>query len=71
MLSACVAWCVITRPLTGLALAVPIAVVVLIRVRRRGLWSDLGLATALGLGVLQSFRWPTDRQPATGWRCRG
>jgi hypothetical protein len=47
-----VAWCAITRPLTGLVLAVPLGIVVLRRVAQRGLWADLGAAVALGALVL-------------------
>ena len=45
-------WCVLTRPLTGLAYAIPIGLVVLhdvVRVRR---WRDLTFALAAGVAVL-------------------
>ena len=48
----CTGWCVITRPLTGLAYAIPIAVVVLVDVLRGRRWRDLALAVAAGVLVL-------------------
>jgi 4-amino-4-deoxy-L-arabinose transferase-like glycosyltransferase len=51
-LAVSVAWCAITRPLTGLVLVVPIGIVVLRRVSQRGMWKDLGLAMVLGALVL-------------------
>lgn len=47
-----VGWCAITRPLTGVAYAIPIGVVVLRDVVRQRRWADLGAALALGLAVL-------------------
>jgi hypothetical protein len=48
----CTGWCVITRPLTGLAYAIPVGVVVLHDVIRGRLWRELALAIAAGLLVL-------------------
>jgi dolichyl-phosphate-mannose-protein mannosyltransferase len=64
IVAACAGWCVITRPLTGLVFALPVAVVVLGRVRQRGLWTDLGLALALGSGVVAIL--PLANQRTTG-----
>jgi Dolichyl-phosphate-mannose-protein mannosyltransferase len=64
VLAACVGWCVITRPLTGLVLALPVAVVVMRRVWQRGLWTDLGFALALGTGVVAIL--PLANQQTTG-----
>jgi hypothetical protein len=46
------AWCVLTRPLTGLAYAIPMALVVLYDVVRERRWRDLALAVAAGALVL-------------------
>jgi len=51
-LSACVAWCTITRPLTAVAFAAPTAAVVLWRCYTKRTWRDLGLALALGVVIL-------------------
>ena len=51
-LSACAAWGAITRPLTMLAFAIPVAAVVLYDVFRLRLWRDTALATALGIGIV-------------------
>ena len=48
----CTGWCVITRPLTGLAYAIPIAAVVLYDVARGRRWRDFGLSLAAGVMVL-------------------
>jgi hypothetical protein len=48
----CVGWCVITRPLTGLAYAIPVGIVVLNDVVRGRRWRDFGLAIAAGVAVL-------------------
>ena len=45
-------WCAITRPLTGLAFAVPVAIVVLRDVVRQHRWRDLACAAAVGALVL-------------------
>lgn len=45
-------WCVITRPLTGLAYAIPVGLVVCTAVVRERRWRDLGLALAAGMLVL-------------------
>ena len=47
-----IGWGAISRPLTMLALAVPIGVVVIRDVVRLRLWRDLGLAVATGVAVL-------------------
>mgnify|MGYP001577240376 FL=1 len=47
-----IGWGAITRPLTMLAFAVPIGVVVLRDIMRHRLWKDLGVATAIGIAVL-------------------
>ncbi|MBX6331492.1 MAG: glycosyltransferase family 39 protein [Gemmatimonadaceae bacterium] len=52
LLAACVGWGAITRPLSWLLFAIPVAVVVLPRLVRRRAWSDLGWATLVGLGAL-------------------
>ena len=52
LLALAIGWSAITRPLTSLAIAVPIGVVVLLdTVRQRG-WKDLGLAVGVGVAVL-------------------
>ena len=51
-LSACAAWGAITRPLTMLAFAIPVAAVVLYDVVRLRLWRDTMLATALGIVIV-------------------
>jgi 4-amino-4-deoxy-L-arabinose transferase-like glycosyltransferase len=48
----CTGWCVITRPLTGLAYAIPVGIVVLVDVIRQRRWRDLALALAAGCVVL-------------------
>lgn len=48
----CVGWCFLTRPLTGVAYAIPVAIVVLRDVVRLRRWRDLVLATVAGAGVL-------------------
>ena len=52
LLAGCVGWCAITRPFTALAFTLPVAVLVIRRVWQRALWTDLGLALALGTCVL-------------------
>jgi hypothetical protein len=51
-LAACVAWGTITRPLTMVAFAIPVAVVVFRRAYARQSWRDLSLAVALGTVIL-------------------
>jgi hypothetical protein len=64
--AAAVAWCVITRPLTGLALALAaFAVATKIVVRRRA-WRDLALAMAMAgvvLSILPLWCWRTTGNP--------
>lgn len=64
LLAGCAGWCIITRPLTGLVFVLPVAVVVVRRVRQRGLWRDLGFALALGTMVLAIL--PLANQRTTG-----
>lgn len=45
-------WCTITRPLTGLAFAIPVGFVVLRQAAAERRWSDLALATLVGIAVL-------------------
>lgn len=51
-LAGAVGWMAITRPLTAVAYAIPLAVVVLPRVRRERQWRGLGAAVAAGTAVL-------------------
>jgi dolichyl-phosphate-mannose-protein mannosyltransferase len=51
-ISACIAWTAITRPLTAVALAVPVAVIVMRSIAARRAWRDLALAAAVGVAVL-------------------
>lgn len=60
-------WCAITRPLTGVAYAIPVAVVVLRDVVSGRRWRDFALAFAMGLAVLSIV--PIWSAHATGdWR---
>ncbi|MEO8579977.1 MAG: hypothetical protein ABI469_07000, partial [Gemmatimonadales bacterium] len=52
LLSACVAWALITRPLTGLVFALPAVGVAVWSARRRGLMTEIGYAVLLGAAVL-------------------
>jgi hypothetical protein len=52
LLACCVGWGAITRPLTMLAFALPIGVLVIADVVRLGQWRHLGLAIAAGLLIL-------------------
>ena len=52
VVAASVAWLGLTRPLTALAYALPIGVYVLWKVAQRREWRTLGLAMALGIGML-------------------
>ena len=47
-----ISWSAITRPLTGLALGVPIVVVVLHQAARRHIWRELGVSAIAGLAIL-------------------
>ena len=51
-LSVAVGWCAITRPLTAIALALPVAVCLVKPVIRARAWKDVALAAAAGAGVL-------------------
>jgi hypothetical protein len=53
--AACIGWGAITRPLTMLVFALPLAVVVLKRVVRRRAWGDLASGVAVGTLVLGVF----------------
>lgn len=57
LLSFAVAWSAISRPLTAAALAVPIAVVVLMRTKRERCWRSLIGPTCLGLAILGLMGW--------------
>jgi len=59
-----VAWCLITRPLTGLALGIVALAVVLWRCRTTGAWRDLALATPWAIAVLAIV-------PLWNWRTTG
>jgi hypothetical protein len=48
----CVGWGAITRPLTMLIIAIPIAALVLTHVVRAHLWRSLGAATVVGFAIL-------------------
>jgi 4-amino-4-deoxy-L-arabinose transferase-like glycosyltransferase len=52
VLAVSVGWCFVTRPLTGLALLIPVGFIVLRRTVQRSLWKDLGPALALGALVV-------------------
>ena len=52
LLALAVGWGAITRPLTMLAFAIPIGVVVIRDVMRLRLWADFALAFAIGVAVL-------------------
>jgi hypothetical protein len=52
LLSACIAWAVITRPLTGLVFAVPAITVAVWLAWRRGLLAEIGYALLVGGAVL-------------------
>jgi hypothetical protein len=67
LLALLVGWGAITRPLTMLAFAVPMGVVVVRDVMRKKLWRDFGWAVAVGLGVLAIL--PVWSHQTTGdWR---
>ena len=51
-LAAAIGWGAITRPLTMLAFALPVAVIVLRDVVRHRAWRDLALATVIGVAIL-------------------
>ncbi len=60
-------WCAITRPLTGVAYAIPVAIVVLRDVVTTRRWRDLAGAVAVGVAVLAIL--PIWSAHATGgWR---
>ena len=62
-----VAWMGLTRPLTGVAFALPIGIVVLVRTWRRRRWADLGVAVVAALPILALV--PIWAKASTGdWR---
>lgn len=52
LLAACIAWALITRPLTGLVFAVPAVAVAVWSARRHGLMAELKYALLVGAAVL-------------------
>lgn len=52
LLSVCIAWALITRPLTGLVFAVPSITVAVWSARRRGLLAEIKYAVLVGAAVL-------------------
>lgn len=52
LLAACIAWAMITRPLTGLVFAVPAVAVAVWSARRKGLLAELKYAVLVGAAVL-------------------
>lgn len=52
LVAACVGWGAITRPLTMLAYAIPVGMVVLVLVARRRLWRQLAAGVAVGVAIL-------------------
>jgi len=52
LLAAGIGWMAITRPLTAVAFAIPVAIVVLVLVWRRRAWGQLGSACAVGIAIL-------------------
>ncbi|MGH7583031.1 MAG: hypothetical protein ACREL5_07400 [Gemmatimonadales bacterium] len=66
-IAAAIGWGAITRPLTMLAYAVPVGIVVMIDVVRIGLWRQLAAAIAVGLGCLSLL--PIQNKAVLGnWR---
>jgi hypothetical protein len=52
IVAVCVGWMAITRPLTAVAFALPIAAVVLWRVARRRSWRSLAVPALVGIGIV-------------------
>lgn len=52
LMALAIGWCAITRPLTALALAIPIGIYVLWKVGRTARFTDLGLGIVVGTAVL-------------------
>jgi hypothetical protein len=52
LLAAALGWCAITRPVTGLAFALPIGVVVLRDAWRTRRWADVGVAMVIGTAIV-------------------
>ena len=62
VVASCVAWMAITRPLTAVAFAIPIGIVVLLDVAKRRDWRALVRPTLVALGILAIlpiFNWRT------------
>jgi hypothetical protein len=67
LISGLIGWQAITRPLTAIAFALPIGILVLLTLRRTGRWRDLAPAMAVGLLCLSII--PYQNQVTTGnWR---
>ena len=66
-LSAALSWQAITRPLTAIAFAIPIGIVVLLAVWRTRLWRELVPAFALGLILTSVVPWQ-NHQVTGNWR---
>ena len=64
MLGACVAWCLITRPLTGAIFAASLTFPVMAVVRRTGAWKDLGAAALVAIPICALL--PLANQRTTG-----
>jgi len=52
LLAACIGWMAITRPLTAVAFAIPVGIVVLLLTTRRAAWAQLAAAIGVGLAFL-------------------
>jgi hypothetical protein len=52
LLSVCIAWALITRPLTGLVFAVSAIAVAVWLARKRGLWDQIGYAVLVGAALI-------------------
>lgn len=52
LVALCMGWCAITRPLTALAFALPIGILVIYDVSRLSRWRDLALAMLVGMLVV-------------------
>ena len=64
MLAGAIGWCAVTRPYTAVALSLPVAVVVLVTVVRRGAWRSV--AVGLGAGTLVVLLLPIWTSRTTG-----
>jgi len=52
LVAACIGWMAITRPLTAVAFAIPVGVVVVMLTWRRGAWAQLAMAFGVGVAIL-------------------